>query len=135
MRIACAILLTTFYNCSIEAVEQLTSEVLLIENEVNSVTDVMSCDGDDPKSRITNNSDLIVDFEILDMNGVLLTHAYGVNPGEVSEWKMFPIGLTNFKISTSESVKVVSINMLECMTYDVAINENNHLNTSSASPL
>lgn len=130
--IALAIVMTPLYNCSIEAIEELQQETNQLTTTLNAV-DV--CNAQIPKSRITNNSNQIVDFEIHDANGILVNYVYGLNPGDTSDWKTFPVGMTTFTISTSESVKPVNIDMGTCMAYDVAIDVNNQLNTSSATQL
>lgn len=127
--IAFAIVMSPLYNCSVEPLEHLIQEevsTIEIANEIDLAT---PCVGQNPKARVTNNSDNDVNFEIHDSLGNLLDAVYGLNPGEVSDWKNFPSGVTTFTVSTVESSKTVTITMGICMAYDVAIDENNHLNT------
>lgn len=141
--IALAIVMSTCLNCSVESsfepVEQTTmvSEIAIIQNfndtfenapDASDITEV-PCDGQNPKSRVTNNGNDLVNFEIFDAEGSLLGSVYNLNPGEVSDWKVFPVGVTTFKVSTSMSVKPVRIDMGICMAYDVSINEYNQLDT------
>ena len=59
--IAFAIVMTPLYNCSVEPVEQLQQQELTLEQSVTSLTDeAPPCSGEDPKSRVTNNSDNVV---------------------------------------------------------------------------
>jgi hypothetical protein len=127
--LALALVMTPLYNCSVDSTDQLQEELdsaILI----SSMSSVYVCVNEDPKSRITNNSDNIVDFEIHDATGALVNFVYGLNPGETSDYKTFGVGLTTFTVSTSESTKPVRIDMGLCMAYDVAIDEYNQLNTS-----
>lgn len=128
---AFAIAMTPFYNCSVEPTEEFTQELETSQLIENQTFDEGICNGQDPKSRLTNNSDNVVDLEIHDANGALVNYVYGLNPGEMSDWKAFPVGTTSFTISSVESVKVVTISMGLCMAYEVSINENNHLDSDS----
>lgn len=128
--IAFAIVMTPLYNCAVEPIEQQVLQEELstieIENEIDLTT---PCVGQNPQARVTNNNDIDVNFEIHDSLGNLLDAVYGLNPGEVSDWKNFPVGVTTFTVSTAESSKPVTISMGVCMAYDVTINENNQLDT------
>ncbi|MCK7590893.1 hypothetical protein M0G43_09950 [Subsaxibacter sp. CAU 1640] len=124
--VAFAMVMTPLYNCSVEPVEQ---ELQLAEIANEQTLDDTPCSGEDPKARVTNDSDNVVNFEIFDGNGALVNYVYGLNPGETSDWRTFPVGITTFSISTSESSKPVRIDMGLCMAYDVTINENNQLDT------
>ncbi len=126
---ALALLVPTLTNCSVEPMEQLNQEnnsIIEIASQFDSDT---PCIGLNPKARILNNSDHDVDFEIHDSTGNLIDAVYGLNPGELSDWKTFPVGITSFTVSTIQSFKIVTIDMGNCMAYDVTINENNQLNT------
>jgi hypothetical protein len=126
--IAFAIVMSSLFNCSIEPVDS----TVLTEINSESLVQVMvepPCSGADPISRITNNSDNVVNFEIHDANGILVSSAFGLNPGDVSPWLSFPIGLTTFTVSNVESSKPVQIDMGLCMVYDVTINVDNQLDT------
>lgn len=129
---ALAFAMIPLYNCSVEPVEQMASEQVLIETftaPLFNENDNTVCVGELPKSRVTNNSEFIVDYEVRDAAGVLVTYVYDLNPGEISAWKTFPVGVTTFSLSTSETSKAVVIDMGTCMAYDVEINENRQLNT------
>lgn len=129
--IACAVVISTCYNCSVESTETIQEESIVSQEEINDfeIPEVL-CSNQDPQAVLTNNSLLSVDFEVFDQFGLLMTHAYGVPAGAVSPTLSFPDGVTTFVISTSASSKEVKIDMANCTIYDVVINENNHLNTA-----
>ena len=127
---ALAFAMIPLYNCSVEPVEQIVPEQLITETFIAPlVNDDTVCIGELPKSRVTNNSDFIVNYEVRDAEGALLNYVYDLNPGQISDWKTFPAGVTSFSLSTSETSKSVTIDMGSCMAYDVEIDENRQLNT------
>ncbi len=128
--IALAMVMTPFYNCSYEQFSQPNNDVIPIESTFELNVDDGPCSEQNPKTRITNNSNLLVNLEIEDINGDLLNYEYGLLPGETSEWKLFPVGTTTFKISTPVTQKNIVIEMGLCMAYELVIDENNHLNTA-----
>ncbi|MBR9846438.1 MAG: hypothetical protein GYB35_10225 [Algicola sp.] len=128
--IACAVVISTCYNCSVEYADSIQEESLVSQEEINDfeIPEVL-CTNQDPQAVLTNNSLLSVDFEVFDQFGLLMTHAYGVPAGGVSPTLTFPDGVTTFIVSTSATAKEVKIDMGNCMVYEVTINENNSLDT------
>lgn len=116
-------------NCTAEPLEvfeeDLQEETLLFSALVTPCTNA------DPKARLTNDSNEISSMEIYNEQGALIEHAYDIEPGETSDWKSFPAGEIAFKISTAVSEKIIVIDMSNCSAYDVAIDENNQLNTDA----
>ncbi len=129
--VALAIVMTPLYNCSIEPTDQFQQELVTEQSMSLLLNPVTPCSGEDPKSRITNDGDSLVNFEIHDANGALINYVYGLNPGQTSDWKTFPVGVVTFTVSTSESSKPIIIDMGTCMAYDVTINEDNQLDTGT----
>ena len=128
--IACAIVISTCYNCSVESAEIVQEDSVFIMEEIVSSEDSDDvCTIQDPQATLTNNSLLPTDFEVFDQFGLLITHAYGVPTGDVSPTLSFPNGVTTFIVSTSASTKEIRIDMGNCMVYDVEIDENNQLDT------
>ncbi|WP_435412543.1 hypothetical protein [Psychroserpens mesophilus] len=129
--IACAVVISTCYNCSVESAAESMQEDSIVSQEEIIDFEMLEelCSNQDPQAVLTNNSLLSVDFEVFDQFGLLMTHAYGVPAGGVSPTLTFPDGVTTFIVSTSASEKEVKIDMDNCMIYDVVINENNNLNT------
>lgn len=128
--IACAVVISTCYNCSVESAESIQEESLISQEEIADyeIQEVL-CSNQDPQAVLTNNSLLPVDFEVFDQFGLLMTHDYDVPAGAVSSTLTFPDGVTTFVISTLESTKEVKIDMGNCTIYNVVIDENNSLNT------
>lgn len=132
---AMAFAMIPLYNCSVEPVEQMVPEQIIIETSTTTLfneNDNTVCVGELPKSRVTNNSEFIVNYEVRNADGDLITYVYDLNPGQISDWKTFPVGVTTFSLSTSETTKAVTIDMGTCMAYDVEIDENRQLNTDVA---
>jgi len=128
--IACAIVVSTCYNCTVDSADTNQEESLLSQDEITDFeTPEILCASQDPQAILTNNSLLPTDFEVFDQFGLLMTHAYGVPAGDVSSVLTFPDGITTFVVSTSVSSKEMKIDMGNCMIYEVEIDENNQLDT------
>jgi hypothetical protein len=128
--IACAIVVSTCYNCSVESADSIQDELLVSqEATADFVLPEVQCANQDPQAVLTNNSLLSADFEVFDQFGLLMTHAYGVSAGDTSPTLTFPDGITTFVVSTLNSTKEIKIDMGNCMSYEVVINEFNQLNT------
>ncbi|MDT0559188.1 hypothetical protein RM697_11035 [Ichthyenterobacterium sp. W332] len=110
-------------SCSTEPVE--TNTILYSDTAIPPPI----CDNEDPTAKITNNSNIVVDMQIYDENGVLINHAYGVPVGGESGWLSFSSGIVSIVISNVNSSKAVELDMGLCMTYHVTIDENNQLDT------
>ncbi len=126
----------SFFNCVVEPMEFLdgatNAVVEEIENSVlgeqaNPVATDSSCDGQDPKARITNNGTVDVDLEIYDVDGNLIASEYGVEPGHHSDWEDFSSGEISFLVSNGSADKLVVIEMSTCMKFDMEIGSNNQL--------
>ncbi len=136
--IAFAIVFTTFFNCSIESIDNSQSESLIVQEEIQTVTESTTCSGSNPTARITNNGTVIVDFEILTIDGTLLDSEYSLAPGESSSWKTFDQGDIIFSI-TNEDPNIndlkVAYNMSACMEFDMEIGPDNLLTTATPESL
>lgn len=117
-------------SCSVEPVE---TSVLSLENQ--NLQDPTPCDNEDPKAKITNDSDIAVDMQIYDENDVLINHAYGVPPGDESGWLTFDPGNISVVVSSTSSNKAIRLEMDMCMTYHVTIDENYQLDTDQPTQL
>lgn len=128
--IACAIVISTCYNCSVESADIVQEDSQFSQEEITSVeVPEIQCTSQDPQAVLTNNSLVSADFEVFDQFGLLMTHAYGVPAGDVSPTLTFPDGVTTFIVSTSSSTKEIKIDMGNCMVYEVVLDENFQLNT------
>ncbi|MBT8260560.1 MAG: hypothetical protein KJN82_04540 [Bacteroidia bacterium] len=140
---AFAFALFLYYNCSVEPAEIIQEETFVNQQQADpsiEIPDVIdqetsTCTNQDPQAKLINSSLLNADIEVFDSFGMLLTHAYAVSPGDESPILSFPVGITTFVISTSESVKNIEINMATCMIFEVEIDEDNQLDTDTPTPL
>lgn len=128
LNIACAILLLTVFNCTTESVDN-TQELSEItqSQETNAVASVTTCNGQNPKAKITNNGSIDVNLEIYNESGVLVGHEYGIEPGGHSDWMTFVVGETSFVVSNVNADKVIVLDMDTCMTYEMVVGTNNQL--------
>ena len=110
--------------CSTESIE--LEEPTL---ETSPTLDPEDCLDEEPKARVTNNSNILVDMEIFDEEGILINSVYGVHTGADSEWQSFATGIISVVISTEQSTKAIRMDMGSCMTYHVTIDENYQLDT------
>ena len=91
--VACAIVMSTCYNCSTESVQTSQEESVITQEDIVAFDELdVVCTSQDPQAVLTNNSLLSVDFEVFDHFGILMTHAYGVPVGGVSPVLSFPDG-------------------------------------------
>ena len=129
LRIACAIMLLSFFNCTTELVDN--QEELFSDTESQDVvidTPEAACFGQSPKARITNNGSVDVNLEIYNESGNLVSDEINaVEPGEVSSWITFSSGETTFVVSNNNASKIIVIDMGNCMAYDMIIGTNNQL--------
>ncbi len=134
--IACAIVLLTVFNCATEPVDnsQELSQTTQSQDS-NSVAPAVTCNGQSPKARITNNGTIDVNLEIYNESGVLVSHEYGVEPGEHSDWKTFVTGETTFVVSNVNADKIIVLDMDTCMIYDMIVGDNNQLTSSQPTDL
>ena len=136
LNIACAILLLTVLNCTTESVDN-TQELSEItqSQETNAVASVTTCNGQNPKAKITNNGTVDVNLEIYNESGVLVGHEYGIEPGHHSDWMSFVVGETSFVVSNTNADKVIVLDMDTCMVYNMVVGTNNQLTSDLPSDL
>lgn len=133
---ALTVVVLSFFNCIVEPMEFLdgakNTVVEEIENSVlgdqeNAVATDSSCNGQDPKARITNNGTVDVDLEIYDVDGNIIASEYGVEPGHQSSWKDFACGEISFLVANGSADKLIVIEMSTCMKFDMEVGPNNQL--------
>ena len=125
--VALAIVMTSFFNCSVEPTDELENtvptEALIIQQ---TLVDPVSCSGQNPRARLTNNGTIPFDFKILDLNGIVIESEDNVMPGVTSDWKTFPDGQFIFAISNVNFFgEKVSYAMDFCTELNLEINVNN----------
>ena len=124
--IAIAILLTSFYNCSVEPTDNFQNQTISIEalEDLDSNT----CSGISPKARMTNNGTIPFDFEIYDSSGSLIIGFYNVLPSTQTDWYSFDEDNTIFVVENdSVEDQKVSHQMDNCTEINLEIDSNNLL--------
>lgn len=124
--IAFAILLTSFYNCTIESIDNLQDQSIDIINIEDSQAN--TCTGISPKARMTNNGTIPFDFEIYDSSGSLIIGFYNVLPSTQTDWYSFDEDNTIFVVENdSVEDQKVSHQMDNCTEINLEIDSNNLL--------
>nr|WP_321235082.1 hypothetical protein [uncultured Psychroserpens sp.] len=131
--IACAIVMTTCYSCSVESIEneQLETAIVLEDSTLPNTQD--PCTGQDPQARITNNGTILVTLQIATIDGTVLHTVQDLAPGNSSSYLMFAEGDIIFNISkntTGLSDEKVVYTMGECMSFDIEVDTDNNLTTA-----
>jgi hypothetical protein len=123
--IACAIIMSTCFSCTVESVDN-----NVINPELNSADLTLAdpCSGNNPRARLTNNGSINFDLEILTLDGILLNHEYNITPGSSTSWLHFVPGEVIFSVTNNsiEDEKLV-YEMLTCMEFDMEIDVDNQL--------
>ena len=123
---AFAILLTSFYNCTIESIDNLQDQSIDIINIEDSQAN--TCTGISPKARMTNNGTIPFDFEIYDSSGSLIIGFYNVLPSTQTDWYSFDEDNTIFVVENdSVEDQKVSHQMDNCTEINLEIDSNNLL--------
>lgn len=133
--IACAIVMTTCFNCSVEPIEnnqfEMPLKASLETEEIQVSQDIQDpCSGQDPQARITNNGTTTVTLEIANMEGTILHTVADLAPGAVSGYLTFAPDDIIFNVS-KDAINVmdekVSHNMSTCMSFDMEVGADNNL--------
>jgi len=125
--VACATMVLTLFNCTVDPVEYNDAELLLTEENITAeVND--PCDGDNPEARITNNGTVPIDLDILNENNEVVGFVHNLLPGNTSIWLTFPPGDLLFSVSNDfvQDEKVV-YSMSTCMIFDMEVDIDNLL--------
>ena len=124
--IACAIVMSTLFNCSIESIEnnQLEESLLVTPN------DQEDCLNQDPQARITNNGSISITLQIVSIDGAVLHTVDNIAPGSASGFLTFAPDDIIFNISKNttgiQDDKVVFV-MDQCMSFDMELGVDNYL--------
>ncbi|MEM5566129.1 hypothetical protein WNY78_13500 [Psychroserpens sp. AS72] len=128
--IACAIVMSTLFNCSNESIENEQLEESLLVTP-NAQTD---CLNQDPQARITNNGTISITLQIVSTDGTVLHTVENIAPGNASGFLTFAPDDIIFNISKNttgiQDDKVV-YTMDQCMSYDMSIGADNYLVSGS----
>ncbi len=126
--IALAIVMTSFYNCSVEPTDSFQDQLIVNQSVTEDAAQNTTCVGLDPKARIANNGTIPFDFKIYSTDGTLLESEDNVLPGTISSWKSFSAGETLFVVTnTSLSGEKVVHQMDSCTQLNLIIDSNNQL--------
>ncbi|WP_298901649.1 hypothetical protein [uncultured Psychroserpens sp.] len=132
--IACAIVMTTCFNCSVESIENEQFENVIPENQ--NTQDV--CENQDPQARITNNGTISITLEIATTDGVVLQTAQDLAPGTSSSYLTFEANDIIFNVvknATGFNDEKVVHTMNQCMSFDMEVGIDNYLISSSPEDL
>jgi len=134
--IACAIVMTTCFNCSVESLDNEQFEESIIIEESSSAEDFatpnsLECDNEDPVARITNNGTIPITLQIAAIDGTILHTVQDLAPGNVSGYLSFAPSNIIFNVvknTTGLSDEKVVHDMNSCMSFDIEVGSDNSLN-------
>ncbi|MBR9914615.1 MAG: hypothetical protein GYB32_07275 [Algicola sp.] len=129
--IACAIVFTSCFNCSVESLQDEPTDV---NNAIESSTVTQAfdpvCDAQDPQARITNNGTIAVTLEIATSEGIVLHTVSNLSPGNASSYLAFAADDIIFNViknTTGVTDEKVVYTMDQCMSFDIEVGSDNYL--------
>ncbi|MDG5491534.1 hypothetical protein [Psychroserpens sp. SPM9] len=125
--IACVIVMTSCFNCSVESIENDQLEASMLES---SALQLDPCSNQDPQARITNNGTVPVTLEIATIDGTILHTVVDLAPGSVSGYLTFASDDIIFNVSkntTGITDEKVTHTMEQCMSFDMEVDTDNYL--------
>ena len=127
--IACAIVMSTLFNCSVESIESIENESLEASAPESS-NPLFDCSGQDPQARITNNGTISITLQIASIDGTVLHTVDNLAAGSASGFLTFAPDEIIFNISKNttgiQDDKVVFV-MDQCMSFDMVLGADNYL--------
>ncbi|WP_040279093.1 hypothetical protein [Psychroserpens damuponensis] len=133
--IACAIVMTTLFNCSNESIENEELQQQAFPESPNVQSD---CLDQDPQARITNNGSISITLQVVSIDGTILHTVDNIAPNDQSGYLTFAPDEIIFNISKNttglQDDKVVH-SMDQCMSYDMVIGADNYLVAGSPDTL
>jgi len=124
--IACAIVTSALFSCSVESIE---NELLESSFEATSEPQ-FDCSGQDPQARITNNGTISITLQIASIDGTILHNVENIAAGSASGFLTFAPEEVIFNISKNttgiQDDKVVFM-MDQCMSFDMELGADNYL--------
>ena len=100
----------------------------ILSLSLNSCND---CDGENPRARIINNGTNEVSVQIKTSEGNTV-NINNVGAGITSDYKSYSAGKITFTISVSKVDYVKDVDMSSCYEYDIKIDSNNIITTTSS---
>ena len=124
--IACAIVSSTLFSCSVESIENNLTESSIVENSDPQ----FDCSGQVPQARITNNGTISITLQIASSDGTVLHTVDNLAPGAASGFLTFAPDEIIFNISKNttgiQDDKVLFV-MDQCMSFDMVVGSDNYL--------
>jgi hypothetical protein len=124
--IACAIVTSTLFSCSVESIENNLTESSIAESSEPQ----FDCSGQDPQARITNNGTISITLQIASSDGTVLHTVDNLAPGSASGFLTFAPDEIIFNISkntTGVQDDKVLFTMDQCMSFDMVVGSDNYL--------
>ena len=95
-----------------------------------SLSSCKNCDGEKPRARIINNGKDEVSVQIKTSGGNT-ENLNNVPTGSTSAYRSYAAGKITFTISVDKTDYVKDVDMSTCFEYDIKIDSNNNITTSS----
>nr|WP_321222795.1 hypothetical protein [uncultured Psychroserpens sp.] len=129
--IACAIVMTSLFSCSVESIEnEQLEEALLTTTDTVVTPNTESCIDQDPQARITNNGTITLTLQIASTDGTILHTVENIAAGTSSGYLTFAPDEVVFNIvknTTGIQDDKVVFTMGQCMSYDMVVGADNNL--------
>lgn len=104
--------------------------VLLSIFVITSLNSCKKCKNEDPSARIINNGTEKASVQIKTSGGNTI-NINNVDPGTSSPYASYAPGLVTFTITVANNDYVETVQMEECFDYDIAIDANNNITTTT----
>jgi hypothetical protein len=124
-----AILSLVFFSCSTESLVQDTLELSTISETLDNEDQAAGCESAEPVVKITNNSLSIIDVEVYDRTGEIVSAQFDIAIGQESDWLLFAPGSVRVLITTDETSTVMPLEMDYCLEYHGTLDTLNQLDT------
>jgi hypothetical protein len=96
-----------------------------------TLSNCKKCKDEDPRARIINNASQKVSVQIQTTGGNTV-NMNNVQPGSTSDYANYAAGDVMFTVSVGNKINVVTnVKMEKCFEYDIAIDENGVVNSTS----
>lgn len=91
------------------------------------------CENEDPRARIVNNGTDKASVQIKTSGGST-ENINNIESGQVSEWRSFASGNTEFTVSVQgmPNDTMIAVNMVDCWEYEIIIDAANQVSSSPA---
>ena len=105
----------------------------ILEDSIESTTldgqDTLTCEGEDPTVKITNNSLSSIDVIVFNGAGEIVSAQYDIAVGEASDWLLFAAASVRVQIINDDVSLVIPLPMELCTAYHGTLDTNNTLDT------